>query len=73
MRSRDWTHHDAGDWMIRARPQRDGAAWYGEAKRKADGPFAKHALYEPWHLEIHFEFADTESAVVQKLRREIAH
>lgn len=71
--ARPWSHHDAGDWIIRARPQAAGAGWYAEAKRKADGEFAEHALLEPVHFDIHFEFADSESAVVAKLRRELAH
>lgn len=73
MSGREWTHHEAGDWAIRARPKEKGEGWYGEAKRKADGPFAEHALLEPPRCEIHFEFADTEADVVAKLRRELTH
>lgn len=71
--ARDWQHHEAGDWAIRARPKSEGPGWYAEAKRKSDGPFAEHALLESWHLDIHFEFADTEAAVVAKLRRQLTN
>lgn len=79
MSDQSWSHHDAGEWKIRTRPSRSGAAvldghaWYGEAKRKADGEWAEHALKEPVDCDIYFNFGATESDVVAKLRREVCH
>lgn len=74
MSARDWNYHDVGDWLIRTQPsQQRRSEWFGEAKRKADGPFAEHALAEPINCDIYFEWADTESDVVLKLKRELLH
>jgi len=68
-----WTYHDAGEWQIRTRPAREptNEPWYGEAKRKSDGEFAKHALLEPTNCDIYFEFGRDEAEVVRKLKREL--
>lgn len=72
---RPWTYSDAGDWIIRTRPARpgNGRAWFGYAKRRADGFCADNAVEEPINHDVYFEFGDTQAEVVAKLKREVMH